>query len=83
MLHLFSETFNLSKPGDASTAGTEDQSDLLEALSLKERMARYQAAVSRGDTRSFSANVSSSVEFCGSDMYAVCPHFSITSEKPE
>ncbi|XP_032757838.1 xin actin-binding repeat-containing protein 2 isoform X3 [Rattus rattus] len=64
MLHLFSETFNLTKPGDVSTAGTEDQSDLLEALSLKERMARYQAAVSRGDTRSFSANVMEESDLC-------------------
>lgn len=47
-----------------STAGTEDQSDLLEALSLKERMARYQAAVSRGDTRSFSANVMEESDLC-------------------
>lgn len=64
MLRLFSVTFNLTKPGDVSTAGSEDQSDLLEALSLKERMARYQAAVSRGDTRSFSANVSTSGHVC-------------------
>lgn len=57
-------TFNLTKPGDVSTAGSEDQSDLLEALSLKERMARYQAAVSRGDTRSFSANVMEESDVC-------------------
>lgn len=64
LLHLFSVTFNLTKPGEASTAGSEGESELLEALSLKERMARYQAAVSRGDARSFSANVSNSAELC-------------------
>lgn len=67
ILHLFSVTSNLTKPGEASTAGSEGgegESELLEALSLKERMARYQAAVSRGDARSFSANVSNSAELC-------------------
>lgn len=64
MLHLFSVTFNLTKPGEASTAGSEGEAELLEALSLKERMARYQAAVSKGDARSFSANVSNSAELC-------------------
>lgn len=60
-------TSNLTKPGEASTAGSEGsegESELLEALSLKERMARYQAAVSRGDTRSFSANVMEESEVC-------------------
>lgn len=71
MLYLFSVTFNLTKPGEASTAGSEGEWELLEALSLKERMARYQAAVSRGDARSFSANVSNSAELCVR-RYACC-----------
>ncbi|XP_038193477.1 xin actin-binding repeat-containing protein 2 isoform X1 [Arvicola amphibius] len=49
---------------EASTAGSEGESEFLEALSLKERMARYQAAVSRGDARSFSANVMEESEVC-------------------
>ncbi|KAL6087148.1 hypothetical protein STEG23_006374, partial [Scotinomys teguina] len=57
-------TSNLTKPGEASTAGSKGEFLLLEALSLKERMARYQAAVSRGDARSFSANVMEESEVC-------------------
>ncbi|KAH0506819.1 Xin actin-binding repeat-containing protein 2 [Microtus ochrogaster] len=62
--HSTEVTFNLTKPGEASTAGSEGESELLEALSLKERMARYQAAVSRGDARSFSAKVMEESEVC-------------------
>ncbi|XP_036040371.1 xin actin-binding repeat-containing protein 2 [Onychomys torridus] len=64
--HSVEVTSNLTKPGEASTSGSEGegQSELLEALSLKERMARYQEAVSRGDARSFSANVMEESEVC-------------------
>lgn len=62
MLHLFSVTAGPSKPASGfaedSAAQREGASDLQEVVSLKERMARYQAAVSKGDCRSFSTNVS-------------------------
>uniref|UniRef100_A0A8C9DF99 Xin actin binding repeat containing 2 n=1 Tax=Prolemur simus TaxID=1328070 RepID=A0A8C9DF99_PROSS len=47
-----------------SAAQSEGVSDLQEVVSLKERMARYQAAVSRGDCRSFSANMMEESEMC-------------------
>lgn len=58
MLHLFTGTAGPNKP--ASGFAEASVSDLQEVVSLKERMARYQAAVTRGDCRSFSANVSCS-----------------------
>lgn len=68
MLHLFAVTVGPNKPASGfvedSAAQSEGVSDLQEVVSLKERMARYQAAVSRGDCRSFSANVSCSWWFC-------------------
>lgn len=64
MLHLFSVAVGLNKPASGfaedSAVLAESVSDLQEVVSLKERMARYQAAVSKGDGRSFSANVSCS-----------------------
>lgn len=47
-----------------SAALAEAVSDLQEVVSLKERMARYQAAVSRGDCRSFSANMMEESDMC-------------------
>uniref|UniRef100_H0XXD6 Xin actin binding repeat containing 2 n=1 Tax=Otolemur garnettii TaxID=30611 RepID=H0XXD6_OTOGA len=47
-----------------SPAQGEGLSDLQEVVSLKERMARYQEAVSRGDCRSFSANMMEESEMC-------------------
>nr|XP_036851933.1 xin actin-binding repeat-containing protein 2 isoform X1 [Manis javanica] len=47
-----------------SAAPSEEVSDLQEVVSLKERMARYQAAVSRGDCRSSSANMTEESEMC-------------------
>ncbi|XP_054979420.1 xin actin-binding repeat-containing protein 2 isoform X2 [Sorex araneus] len=47
-----------------SATQSKNLSDLQEVLSLKERMARYQAAVSRGDCRSFSANMMEESEMC-------------------
>lgn len=68
MLHLFSVTAGPNKPASGlaedSAARGESVTDLQEVVSLKERMAMYQAAVSRGDCRSFSANVSWSWWFC-------------------
>uniref|UniRef100_A0A4W2EX18 Uncharacterized protein n=1 Tax=Bos indicus x Bos taurus TaxID=30522 RepID=A0A4W2EX18_BOBOX len=43
---------------------SKSASDLQEVVSLKERMAKYQAAVSRGDCRSFSANMLEESEMC-------------------
>lgn len=64
MLRLFLVTAGPTKPASGFAEDTAAQSksvsDLQEVVSLKERMARYQAAVSRGDCRSFSANVSCS-----------------------
>ncbi|KAL0626101.1 Xin actin-binding repeat-containing protein 2 [Plecturocebus cupreus] len=57
------ETVGPNKPerglAEDSAARGDSVSDIHEAVSLKERMARYQAAVSRGDCRSFSANAES------------------------
>lgn len=68
MLHLFAVTAGPNKPASGfaedSAAQSEGVSDLQEVVSLKERMARYQAAVSRGDCRSFSVNVSCLWWFC-------------------
>lgn len=68
MLYLFSVTVGPVKPAggfaEDSAAPSEEVSDLQEVVSLKERMARYQAAVSRGDCRSSSANVSFSRWLC-------------------
>lgn len=65
---MFSVTVGPDKPasGFAEDGGAQSEgvSDLQEAVSLKERMERYQAAVSRGDCRSFSANVSCPRWFC-------------------
>ncbi|XP_070437633.1 xin actin-binding repeat-containing protein 2 isoform X3 [Equus przewalskii] len=47
-----------------SAARGESVTDLQEVVSLKERMAMYQAAVSRGDCRSFSANMMEESEMC-------------------
>jgi hypothetical protein len=58
MLHLLSVTVGPTKPTEDSVAGSEDLPVLQDVVSLKERMARYQAAVSRGDCRDFLANVS-------------------------
>lgn len=67
-LHLLSVTVGPNKPASGfaedSGAQSEGTSDLQEVVTLKERMERYQAAVSRGDYRSFSANVSCSPWFC-------------------
>uniref|UniRef100_A0A673UCX4 Xin actin binding repeat containing 2 n=1 Tax=Suricata suricatta TaxID=37032 RepID=A0A673UCX4_SURSU len=51
-------------PAEDSAAQSEGVSDLQEVVSLKERMARYQAAVSRGDCRSFSANMMEESGMC-------------------
>nr|XP_025708589.1 xin actin-binding repeat-containing protein 2-like isoform X2 [Callorhinus ursinus] len=59
--HIFEVTVGPDKPASGfaedSGAQSEGVSDLQEVVSLKERMERYQAAVSRGDCRSFSANM--------------------------
>ncbi|OWK00145.1 hypothetical protein Celaphus_00015811, partial [Cervus elaphus hippelaphus] len=59
--HIFEVTAGPNKPASGFAEDTAAQSkgvsDLQEVVSLKERMARYQAAVSRGDCRSFSANL--------------------------
>ncbi|KAK2493624.1 hypothetical protein MC885_016265 [Smutsia gigantea] len=47
-----------------SAAQSEGVSDLQEVVSLKERMARYQAAVSRGDCRSSSTSMMEESEMC-------------------
>uniref|UniRef100_A0A5F9DJ01 Xin actin binding repeat containing 2 n=2 Tax=Oryctolagus cuniculus TaxID=9986 RepID=A0A5F9DJ01_RABIT len=49
---------------EESAAESEGVSDPHQAISLRERMARYQAAVSRGDCRSFSANMMEESEMC-------------------
>lgn len=49
---------------EESAAESEGVSDPHQAVSLRERMARYQAAVSRGDCRSFSANMMEESEMC-------------------
>ncbi|KAG8510396.1 Xin actin-binding repeat-containing protein 2, partial [Galemys pyrenaicus] len=49
---------------DDCAVQSEGVLDLQEVVSLKERMARYQAAVSRGDCRSFSANMMKESETC-------------------
>ncbi|XP_027980582.1 xin actin-binding repeat-containing protein 2 isoform X1 [Eumetopias jubatus] len=68
--HIFEVTVGPDKPASGfaedSGAQSEGVSDLQEVVSLKERMERYQAAVSRGDCRSFSANMMEE-----SRMYAV------------
>ncbi|KAF5910751.1 hypothetical protein HPG69_004840 [Diceros bicornis minor] len=68
MLHLFSVTVGPNRPASGfaedSAARSEGVSDLQEVVSLKERMAMYQAAVSRGDCRSFSANMMEESEMC-------------------
>ncbi|XP_012580303.1 PREDICTED: xin actin-binding repeat-containing protein 2 isoform X2 [Condylura cristata] len=55
--HIFEVTVGPQKPASEFAEDREGASDLQEVVSLKERMARYQAAVSRGDCRSFSANM--------------------------
>uniref|UniRef100_A0A8C5VDH7 Xin actin binding repeat containing 2 n=1 Tax=Microcebus murinus TaxID=30608 RepID=A0A8C5VDH7_MICMU len=66
--HIFEATVGPNTPASGfaedSTALGEGVSDLHEVVSLKERMARYQAAVSRGDCRSFSANMMEESEMC-------------------
>ncbi|XP_007945375.2 xin actin-binding repeat-containing protein 2 [Orycteropus afer afer] len=64
---IFEATVDPNKPVSGfedSTARSEGLSDLPEVVSLKERMARYQAAVSRGDCHSFSANIMEESETC-------------------
>uniref|UniRef100_A0A8D0VMA4 Xin actin binding repeat containing 2 n=3 Tax=Sus scrofa TaxID=9823 RepID=A0A8D0VMA4_PIG len=60
--HIFEGTAGPNKP--ASGFAEASVSDLQEVVSLKERMARYQAAVTRGDCRSFSANMMEESETC-------------------
>ncbi|XP_059962681.1 xin actin-binding repeat-containing protein 2 isoform X1 [Mesoplodon densirostris] len=66
--HIFEVTAGPRKPASGfaedSAAQREGVSDLQEVVSLKERMARYQAAVSKGDCRSFSANMLEESEMC-------------------
>ncbi|XP_023586371.1 xin actin-binding repeat-containing protein 2 isoform X1 [Trichechus manatus latirostris] len=66
--HIFEATVGPNKPvsgfAEDSAARSEGVSDLQEVVSLKERMARYQAAVSRGDCHSFSANMMEESEMC-------------------
>uniref|UniRef100_A0A8C6E456 Xin actin binding repeat containing 2 n=1 Tax=Moschus moschiferus TaxID=68415 RepID=A0A8C6E456_MOSMO len=66
--HIFEVTASPNKPAsglaDDTAAQSKSVSDLQEVVSLKERMARYQAAVSRGDCRSFSANMLEESEMC-------------------
>ncbi|KAI4544131.1 hypothetical protein MG293_004397 [Ovis ammon polii] len=66
--HTFEVTAGPTKPASVFAEDTAVQSksvsDLQEVVSLKERMARYQAAVSRGDCRSFSANMLEESEMC-------------------
>uniref|UniRef100_A0A2K6UQ93 Xin actin binding repeat containing 2 n=1 Tax=Saimiri boliviensis boliviensis TaxID=39432 RepID=A0A2K6UQ93_SAIBB len=65
---IFEETVGPNKPErglvEDSAARGDGVSDIHELVSLKERMARYQAAVSRGDCRSFSANIMEESEMC-------------------
>uniref|UniRef100_A0A667H3P8 Xin actin binding repeat containing 2 n=1 Tax=Lynx canadensis TaxID=61383 RepID=A0A667H3P8_LYNCA len=66
--HILEVTVGPNKPASGlaedSAAQSEGVSDLQEVVSLKERMARYQAAVSRGDCRSFSANMMEESGMC-------------------
>ncbi|XP_074193490.1 xin actin-binding repeat-containing protein 2 isoform X1 [Rhinolophus sinicus] len=66
--HIFEVAVGLNKPASGfaedSAVLAEGVSDLQEVVSLKERMARYQAAVSKGDGRSFSANMMEESEMC-------------------
>ncbi|XP_006879542.1 PREDICTED: xin actin-binding repeat-containing protein 2-like [Elephantulus edwardii] len=66
--HIFEATVGPNKPvsGFAEDSATlqESVSDLQEVVSLKERMARYQAAVSKGDRHSFSANMMEESAMC-------------------
>ncbi|XP_039711497.1 xin actin-binding repeat-containing protein 2 isoform X1 [Pteropus medius] len=66
--HIFEVTVGPNKTAcgfaEDSASLTECVSDLQEVVSLKERMERYQAAVSRGDCRSFSANIMEESETC-------------------
>uniref|UniRef100_A0A8C0TUI3 LIM zinc-binding domain-containing protein n=2 Tax=Canis lupus familiaris TaxID=9615 RepID=A0A8C0TUI3_CANLF len=66
--HISEVTVGPNKPASGfaedSAAQSEAVPDLQEAVSLKERMARYQAAVSRGDCRSFSANIMEESRMC-------------------
>ncbi|XP_006867069.1 PREDICTED: xin actin-binding repeat-containing protein 2-like [Chrysochloris asiatica] len=57
-------TKSVSGPAEDSAAWSKGVSDLQEVLSLKERMARYQATVSRRDCPSFSANIMEESEMC-------------------
>ncbi|XP_008592944.1 PREDICTED: xin actin-binding repeat-containing protein 2 isoform X3 [Galeopterus variegatus] len=66
--HIFEVTVGPHRPAselaEDSAAGSKGVSDLQEVVSLKERMAKYQEAVSRGDCRSFSANIMEESEMC-------------------
>uniref|UniRef100_A0A452UC82 Xin actin binding repeat containing 2 n=1 Tax=Ursus maritimus TaxID=29073 RepID=A0A452UC82_URSMA len=66
--HIFEVTVGPKKPASGfaedSAARCEGASELQEVVSLKERMARYQAAASRGDCRSFSANMMEESGMC-------------------
>ncbi|KAM6174909.1 xin actin-binding repeat-containing protein 2 [Erethizon dorsatum] len=61
--HIFEVTVGPIKRED-SAAGRGSDSELHEVVSLKERMARYQAAASRGDCHSFSANMMEESKMC-------------------
>uniref|UniRef100_G1L3A8 Xin actin binding repeat containing 2 n=2 Tax=Ailuropoda melanoleuca TaxID=9646 RepID=G1L3A8_AILME len=66
--HIFEVTVGPKKPASGfaedSAARREGASELQEVVPLKERMARYQAAASRGDCRSFSANMMEESGMC-------------------
>ncbi|XP_037705856.1 xin actin-binding repeat-containing protein 2 isoform X1 [Choloepus didactylus] len=66
--YIFEATVQPKKPVSGfvedSTSLSRGVSDLQEVVSLKERMAKYQAAVSRGDCHSFSANMMEESEMC-------------------
>ncbi|KAM4859060.1 xin actin-binding repeat-containing protein 2 isoform 1-T1 [Thomomys bottae] len=62
--HISEVTVEPTKLLEATVAGNKSASDLQQVVSLKERMAKYQAAVSRSDCRSFSANVMEESEMC-------------------
>nr|KAF6354137.1 xin actin binding repeat containing 2 [Pipistrellus kuhlii] len=67
--HTYEVTIGPDQPArefaEDSAAWTEGVSDLQEVVPLKERMARYQAAVSKGDHRhSFSANMMEEADMC-------------------
>ncbi|XP_054579398.1 xin actin-binding repeat-containing protein 2 isoform X1 [Eptesicus fuscus] len=66
--HSYEVTIGPDKPArefaEDSAAWTEGVTDLQEVVPLKERMARYQAAVSKGDRHSFSATMMEEADMC-------------------